>query len=252
MVEQVSLNLGVLRDPEATHATKVEALFFLVHFVGDVHQPMHLGRASDRGGNSIQVTFNGRKTNLHSLWDTGLLVHTELSHEEYLQGLIRQTRSNAGDRLSWARELDPVVWANESHRLAHSNAYVVPKNGRIGDAYYRRNIRVVNERLAMTGVRLAEDDILPHWHRPQRQKPPEQVSLRPCSISPVCGDSSIGRAPGYIPAYLGFEPLPPLFMVNGISLIGHNTRETTCGRDSTHPGYPLQVLLIYVGGSHVA
>ncbi|MCH8881549.1 MAG: hypothetical protein IID34_16915 [Planctomycetes bacterium] len=51
--------------------------------------------------------------------------------------------------------LDPVVWATESHKLAHSNAYDVPKDGRIGQDYFDKNIPVLNERLAVAGVRLA-------------------------------------------------------------------------------------------------
>lgn len=128
-------------------------MFFLVHFVGDVHQPLHLGRASDRGGNDIEVTFNHKKTNLHSLWDTGLLVHTGLSRDEYLAGLNRMVKPAA--KAEWLDSLDPVDWATESHVLAHSYAYVVPKNGKVSDAYYRRNIIVVDERLAAAGIRLA-------------------------------------------------------------------------------------------------
>ena len=51
--------------------------------------------------------------------------------------------------------LDPVVWATESHRLAHSNAYIVPKDGRIGQDYFDKNIPVVERRLSVAGVRLA-------------------------------------------------------------------------------------------------
>ena len=153
VVEQVNLNLEVLRDPEATHAAKVEALFFLVHFVGDVHQPLHIGRASDRGGNDIEITFNRRKTNLHSLWDTGLLVHTGLGRDEYLNELLRLY--GGGNKSMWQKSLDPVEWATESWKLANTHAYLVPKSGRLGSAYYGRNIKVVNERLVMAGVRLA-------------------------------------------------------------------------------------------------
>ena len=155
VVEQINLDVAVLRDPEATHVAKVEALMFLVHFVGDVHQPLHLGRASDRGGNNVEVEYKRSKTNLHRLWDSGLIDSAGLSHDEYLAGLVRLINVDGGKRVSWLKELDPVVWANESYGLAHTNAYVVPQNGRIGDAYYRRNIKVINERLAMAGVRLA-------------------------------------------------------------------------------------------------
>ena len=153
VVEQINLDVAILRDPEATYAAKVETLMFLVHFVGDIHQPLHLGRASDRGGNGIQVTFSGSKTNLHRLWDSELINHTKLNRDKYLAGLTRLTLGGKAD--TWKQSLDPVDWANESLRLAHTNAYAIPKNGRLGDTYYRRNIQVVNERLAMAGVRLA-------------------------------------------------------------------------------------------------
>jgi nuclease S1 len=122
---------------------------FLIHFVGDIHQPLHLGRASDRGGNSITVTFNRKKTNLHSLWDSGLINYTKLDRGKYLKGLIGLARKMEPG------SLDPVEWATGSLKLAYSNAYLIPKDGKLGDAYYGRNISVVNQQLAIAGVRLA-------------------------------------------------------------------------------------------------
>jgi nuclease S1 len=149
VVEQINLDEAILRDPEATYAAKAETLMFLVHFVGDVHQPLHLGRATDRGGNSIEVHFAGSKTNFHRLWDSGLINHTGLNRDKYLAGLMRLAgKMEPGS-------LDPVDWANESLKLAYSNAYAIPKNGKLGDAYYGQNIIVVNQRLAIAGVRLA-------------------------------------------------------------------------------------------------
>jgi hypothetical protein len=149
VVEQINLDLAVLRDPETTYAAKVETLMFLVHFVGDIHQPLHLGRASDRGGNSIRVEFNRKKTNLHSLWDSGLMNHTKLDRGKYLKGLMGLARKMEPD------SLDPVDWATGSLKLAYSNAYAIPKDGKLGDEYYGRNISVVNQRLAIAGLRLA-------------------------------------------------------------------------------------------------
>ena len=65
--------LSVLRDPTASRATKAEALKFVVHFTGDLHQPLHDEDNGDRGGNERQVIFNGHPDNLHWVWDTGLL-----------------------------------------------------------------------------------------------------------------------------------------------------------------------------------
>jgi len=60
-----------------------EALKFLVHFVGDLHQPMHMGRKDDKGGNKIEMNWFGRKTNLHSVWDGALIDNEKMSYSEF-------------------------------------------------------------------------------------------------------------------------------------------------------------------------
>ena len=71
VLEAIERFSAVLRDGQATRPAKQEALRFLVHFVGDVHQPLHVGRRADLGGNTVEVTLFGEKTNLHSVWDSG-------------------------------------------------------------------------------------------------------------------------------------------------------------------------------------
>ncbi len=72
----------VLRSADASHEEKGEALKFLVHFVGDVHQPLHVGRRADQGGNSVQVSWFGETTNLHRVWDSEMIDHEGLSFTE--------------------------------------------------------------------------------------------------------------------------------------------------------------------------
>ena len=60
-----------------------EALKFLVHFVGDLHQPMHLGRKGDKGGNKVDFNWFGKKTNLHSVWDGSLIESQRMSFSEF-------------------------------------------------------------------------------------------------------------------------------------------------------------------------
>lgn len=60
-----------------------EALKFLVHFIGDLHQPMHLGREADKGGNRVEMNWFGRKTNLHSVWDGSIVESRKMSYTEY-------------------------------------------------------------------------------------------------------------------------------------------------------------------------
>ena len=77
-------------DPSSSQAKKQEAIKLIVHFVGDLHQPLHVGNGHDRGGNRCWVQFFGKQTNLHRLWDSGLIEFVGLSYSEYSQFLIRQ------------------------------------------------------------------------------------------------------------------------------------------------------------------
>lgn len=67
--------------PGTSKEKKIEALKFIVHFVCDIHQPMHISRAEDKGGNMIQLNYEGKGTNLHSLWDSKMLDHQGLNME---------------------------------------------------------------------------------------------------------------------------------------------------------------------------
>jgi len=141
----------VLRDQETPQSDKIEALKFLVHFVGDVHQPLHAGYARDKGGNDVKVWFFDNDTNLHSLWDSGLIGRTQKSWTEYAMEL----HNSESRKMRKAVNLDPSAWAIESYELAVSNAYAIPNDGEIGKDYFERNIPVVERQLTIAGVRLA-------------------------------------------------------------------------------------------------
>ena len=142
----------VLRDAKATDAKKLEALKFLAHFVGDVHQPLHVSRAKDRGGNDISVEFNHNRTNLHRLWDSGLIRFNGVPWSAYAKSLRESIKTN--DLQAW-KAIDPIVWANESYKLALSHAYEIPTDRQLGPEYVQRNLPVIERRLKMAGVRLA-------------------------------------------------------------------------------------------------
>jgi nuclease S1 len=76
-----------LAKPRASLKDRREALKYLAHFVGDIHQPLHLGYASDRGGNRISLRYRGRNTNLHALWDQGLIQRGGKSLVQYTRRL---------------------------------------------------------------------------------------------------------------------------------------------------------------------
>lgn len=105
-------NADVLRDAKTTQAQKTEALKFIIHFVGDMHQPMHVSRAEDKGGNTKQVRYNGQGTNLHSLWDSKLLEHGGLNDAQLS---AQYDNISSGQIAQWQKT--PIIdWAWEAIR----------------------------------------------------------------------------------------------------------------------------------------
>jgi nuclease S1 len=145
------------RDPSASTAGRREALLFLVHFVGDLHQPLHCANNNDRGGNDVHIVFLGETTNLHSLWDLGLLNH--MPNEDQLFQII--SRILTPERVAeWSRGT-VEEWAGESFHLAQRVVYgdLPPAAAGeaifVGEAYQRTAEPVVRDQIAKAGVRLA-------------------------------------------------------------------------------------------------
>jgi hypothetical protein len=155
VVAKINDLVKVLTDKNAPREQRAEALKFVVHFVGDIHQPLH-AVGDGKGGNSIRVRFLGDdrcgryECNLHGVWDTSMILQTGMSRQDYtqhLEGLIRSENlasSNAGT---------PEQWANESHRLA--SAAWVANGTNLDERYYQTEIKVIDRQMALAGLRLA-------------------------------------------------------------------------------------------------
>jgi hypothetical protein len=155
VVDRITMFKEVLFDRSAPRQDRIEALKFVVHFVGDVHQPMHaIGEA--RGGNDIRVIEFGSPQcgkypcNLHFAWDMGLIEHTGLSEWQYVSKLNQLITSR---RLTSQAEGTPANWANESFQLAKK--VWVNDGAAVDEAYYEHDIGIVDQRLALAGIRLA-------------------------------------------------------------------------------------------------
>lgn len=132
---------------------RAEALRFLVHFIVDVHQPLHVGRESDRGGNALDVTYRGETSNLHRFWDTGVLRLEGLSEAEYSARVAPLTWVFVGRDATSPRD-----WAAES--LALRPLVYGFRGGRGGAAvldegYLDAAEAVTRVRLAQAAVRVA-------------------------------------------------------------------------------------------------
>jgi hypothetical protein len=93
---------ATLKDKNSTRLQQIHSLKFLMHFVGDLHQPMHISREEDKGGNTIQLNYEGKGTNLHSLWDTKMLEHQGLT---FTQLAAKYDTISAADIKQWQKTL---------------------------------------------------------------------------------------------------------------------------------------------------
>jgi S1/P1 Nuclease len=186
--------LALLRDRNTPAAKRADALRYVIHFVGDIHQPLHTTSNDDQGGNCVPVGFFGKvptetnkqresyQPNLHSIWDTGLLA--QFAGERTTQQLADELNFKFRAQISaWqSGTLDPQAWAWEGHELAERVVYgflpvkveieaprevkscadddhiaqrMLDLNEKIGDEYEQAVAPVVQEQLTKAGVRLA-------------------------------------------------------------------------------------------------
>ncbi len=127
-------------------------LRLLIHFVGDIHQPLHVARKVDFGANRIRVQWFGDAVNLHAVWDERLVEFQQLSYTEYIRAINFTTQQQ---RLAWQKQ--PISdWIIESYQITEKlYAGIKEANQRLGYDYNFTHIQTVNERLLKGGVRLA-------------------------------------------------------------------------------------------------
>lgn len=149
----------VLADPKADALARTEALKWVLHFVGDLHQPLHAGRPDDLGGNRIFVDFFGdagnaeRRNNLHSVWDSQILRRAGLTWPDASNVLAK--RIVADEAKDW-ETLDVTVWTNESFRVAEDYVYgKLRADNRIRNFYYQPALGYIEAQMMKAGVRMA-------------------------------------------------------------------------------------------------
>jgi nuclease S1 len=159
---------ATLRDPHASLADKQLALRFIVHLVGDLHQPLHVGKCCDRGGNDIKVTWFGKPTNLHAVWDTQIVDDEQLSFSELAAKLGRHISDR--DLIRWW-DINPRDWISESAEYREQIYSAIPpppkpakgkrSKGKepplpeLSYSYVYEFTPLMEQRLEQAGVRLA-------------------------------------------------------------------------------------------------
>lgn len=174
LLTAINQHTSILKDPAAPDESKEFSLRFLVHLIGDLHQPLHVGNGLDRGGNKCRVFFHNQKTNLHVLWDEAMIDFTRLSYTE-LAEFISQGRSREeveewkkGSVLDWAQEsknlrskiypknVGPSSEPMTIHQYCRQDITVTDEEmPKLSYEYSYKFIPVVEERLFQAGLRLA-------------------------------------------------------------------------------------------------
>jgi nuclease S1 len=190
VVSKIAEFKATLLDRNAPVARRRMALRFLIHLVQDVHQPMHVADRNDRGGNSVQLRF-GRydNTNLHQVWDSGLLSRAYRNEDVLMRHL--ETLAKKPEANEW-RKGSVEDWADES-LLVGRRAYRIPGSDRtlrsgdsIGLEYEIENVPRAADRLARSGIRLAamldeifkESEIRANPDRTTQPKQPATPALK--------------------------------------------------------------------------
>ncbi len=144
---------AVLADKNASKEEKQLALKLLVHFVGDIHQPMHMGHLSDLGGNRIKVKFFGRNRNLHGIWDTDIV---ESGHNwTYSEWQNQIDRASKDDEAWIISSTNPDDWGKETFVYATKIYDATPEDTEISYDYVAEWTPVVEQQLLKGGLRLA-------------------------------------------------------------------------------------------------
>jgi nuclease S1 len=142
--------IGELKTDTLTLEEQQFALKSLVHLVGDIHQPLHVGNGMDRGGNDVKLKYFWQNSNLHRVWDSGMIDGQNLSYTEWVARIDHTSKTQVE---SW--QLASINdWAMESYTM-RSSVYAIGERKNLNYRYNYDHINQVELRLQQAGVRLA-------------------------------------------------------------------------------------------------
>lgn len=145
--------IAVLKNVKSSASQKKLALRMVIHLVGDLHQPMHTARKDDLGGNRIQLTWFGQKSNLHRVWDEQLIDFQQLSYTEYTNAINHPTSAQIAN---W-QKADLKTCVFESYQICNKiYATGIKNDDKLSYKYNFDWIGTVNEQLLKGGIRLAK------------------------------------------------------------------------------------------------
>lgn len=143
--------ISVLKDKNAPREEQAFYLKMLIHFIGDLHQPLHVGRQEDKGGNDIQLRWFDQGSNLHRLWDSNLIESYGMSYTELAANLPRWSRT----RVREAQQGGLLAWVDENQDLVNRVYASVESGDKLSYRYRYEWWDTVEQQLLLGGLRLA-------------------------------------------------------------------------------------------------
>ena len=157
LIDAFHKQMKILNDSNKTIRERAEALWFIGHFVGDVHQPMHVGYPEDKGGNDHKLKFSDNTlTNMHSVWDGQIIEHMDsLFGEQYLLIHVSKKIDNF---LQNTQSSEIESWAQESRDLAMHQSVGYRQNALkvVTNEYMESHFAIIQERIALGAIRLSQ------------------------------------------------------------------------------------------------
>jgi len=140
-----------LKNKQLPHDKKVMYLKLLIHIVGDIHQPLHVGHVDDEGGNKIKVSWLGTSTNLHSVWDSKLIDFQQLSYTEYADAINHTTLAQRNA----LQKQNLNDWLFQTYQVAQKVYSDIKPDDKLSFLYNYHYIDILNQQLVRGGVHLA-------------------------------------------------------------------------------------------------
>lgn len=152
VIRAVNAQIEALKSGKLSKEEQAQSLKFLVHLMGDLHCPMHLGHKSDLGGNRWQVQYFGKGTNIHSVWDSGLV---ESAHKWTYSEWVDQIDTFSKQENKKTVEGDPASWAEQTYEICREVYDSTPVGSKLSYDYVSKWTPTVEQQLLRAGLRLA-------------------------------------------------------------------------------------------------
>lgn len=147
IIKAINKCIEVLKKEKSSKEMKSFYLKYLVHLVGDIHQPLHVGRFEDRGGNDIKIDFLGKVSNLHRVWDTQIIEYYTLDYKSLSNELLNKQKTQVS--------LSPKDWSFESQQQVKKIYSQILLKKNINSEYIEKNFSLIKNQLHKGGLTLA-------------------------------------------------------------------------------------------------